>query len=82
MTRLYALCTYTAKLERFMDHRLDGGLVKLKPSGVHVAIWYLPGPETSPCVLTFGPMYVLYKYLDPLGHYRGSLGGRGGCLMA
>ena len=33
---------------------------------VHIAVWYVPGPESSSYVLTLGPMYVLYRYLDPL----------------
>ena len=38
-----------------------------QPQWVHVAIWYIPGPQSSSHVLTVGPMYVLYRYLDPWG---------------
>ena len=34
---------------------------------VHVDIWYISGPQSSSHVLTFGPMHVPYRYLDPLG---------------
>ena len=34
---------------------------------VHVAIWYITGPESS-YVLTVGPMCVAYLYLDALGN--------------
>ena len=36
------------------------------PMGVHAGIWSILGLEGS-YVLTFGPIYVPYRYLDPLG---------------
>ena len=39
----------------------------LQSQWVHVAVWYMSGPERNSYVLTFGPMYVPYRYLDPLG---------------
>ena len=36
---------------------------------VHVAIWYVSGPSRSSYVVTSWPLYVLYKYVDPLGVY-------------
>ena len=33
---------------------------------VHVLVMYIPGPQRGSYILTLGPMYVLYRYLDPL----------------
>ena len=35
---------------------------------VHVAVWYIPRSCSSSYVLPLGPMYLLYKFLDPLGY--------------
>ena len=35
---------------------------------VHVATCYIPGPYSSSHVLTVGPMYLPYRYLDPWGY--------------
>ena len=40
---------------------------ELQSQWVHVAVWYLSGPSSTFYVLTVGPMYVLYRYVDPLG---------------
>ena len=34
--------------------------------GVHVLVQYIPGPSRGYYILTLGPMYGLYRYLDTL----------------
>ena len=41
-------------------------------SWVHVAIWYIPGPQRGSYIPSWGSMYVLEWYLDPLDELQGS----------
>ena len=34
---------------------------------VHLLVWYIPGPERGVYIPTLEPMYVPWRYLDPLG---------------
>ena len=34
---------------------------------VHVAIWYIPGPESRYMGNPLGSKYIPYTYMDPLG---------------
>ena len=38
-----------------------------KSQRVHVLAWYVPGTLRSSCMPTLGSMYLLHRYLNPLG---------------